>query len=126
MKHDTIEARDLPALVRSTWTEAQFNREFYKLASPLGWKCAHFRKARTKKGWRTAVEGDGAGFPDWILVRPYRVGRGTNHVIVAELKVGRNKLTVAQHRWLEAFMEVGIPAYCWTPDDWDKIVEVLS
>src|SRR5690606_21908778 len=31
---------------------------------------AHFRPARTKTGWVTAVAGDGKGFPDLVLVGP--------------------------------------------------------
>jgi hypothetical protein len=47
-----------------------------------GWRAAHFRPARTAKGWRTPVAADGAGFPDLVLVRRTRI-------VAAELKSGR-------------------------------------
>ena len=74
----------------------------------------------TKAGnWVTAVSGDGKGFPDLLLVR----GR---KIIVAELKVGKNKVTPEQMLWLDAFATAGVEAHIWRPENWDKINEVLS
>jgi VRR-NUC domain len=53
-----------------TATEAQYQATILDAAGLLGWKSAHFRPCRTLHGWRTAVGGDGAGFPDLLLVHP--------------------------------------------------------
>jgi hypothetical protein len=47
-------------------TEAAFLRQVLDLAKLRGWRTAHFRPAQTSRGWRTAVQGDGAGFPDLV------------------------------------------------------------
>lgn len=76
----------------------------------FGWRVAHFRPALTKHGWRTAVSGDGKGFPDLILVR--------EEVLAVELKVGGNTLSDDQAAWLEAFRAAGTDAHVWTDADW--------
>lgn len=81
----------------------------------------HFRPARTGSGWRTAVQGDGKGFPDLLLVR-----RSTKSKLVAELKVPPNECTTEQREWLADCEAVGIPALLWTPADWDEIEDVLE
>jgi hypothetical protein len=45
-------------------SEAAFTDAVIELARLGGWRVAHFRPARTASGWRTPVQGDGAGFPD--------------------------------------------------------------
>ncbi|HZZ80966.1 MAG TPA: hypothetical protein VFE62_20865 [Gemmataceae bacterium] len=99
-------------------TEASFTRTVLQLAKVRGWRCAHFRAALTKKGWRTPVQGDGAGFPDLILVKGC-------WLIAAELKVGKNEPRPEQTAWLEAFASTGAFAYCWRPEDWDEIEAIL-
>lgn len=107
---------------RSGPTEAEFTRMFLDLARLRGWMSAHFRPGMDRRGrWRTAVQGDGAGFPDALLVRP-RDGK----MLVAELKVGRNRTTPEQDRWLAAFRAAGVPAEVLTPDDWPKIEQLLA
>lgn len=59
-----------------------------------------------------------AGFPDLFMVRGDRI-------VVAELKVGRNKPTAAQRQWLDAFDGAGIVPHLWRPEDFDEIEEVL-
>lgn len=59
------------------------------------------------------------GFPDLVLLRPPQL-------IVAELKVGKNKPTPEQNLWLNLFEEANVPAYVWTPNDFEEIREVLS
>ena len=101
-------------------TEAEFQRQVLELAKLHKWRSAHFRPGMTAKGrWVTAVQGDGKGFPDTLLIR----GR---ELVVAELKVGKNKVTPEQAQWLTAFAEADIPAFVWTPEDWPEIVIVLS
>ena len=102
-------------------TEAGFTAAVIALAKLHGWRTAHFRPARTKDGgWRTAVSGDGAGFPDIILVRGDRM-------IAAELKVGKGTLSEAQRKWLCDFgLIIGITTCVWRPADWCEIVELLS
>lgn len=100
-------------------TEAEFTTQVLKLAKLRGWRSAHFRPAETKKGWRTAVQGDGKGFPDLVLLRG-------EDIIVAELKVGRNKPTTEQEEWLEAFNRANVSAWVWTPNDWPEIESRLG
>lgn len=101
------------------------------LASYTGWRTAHFRPAQTSKGWRTPVQGDGAGFPDLVLVRRERL-------IFAELKSDVGKLRPEQKHWLRdlEFVEHSIAdspetpngsveVYLWRPGDVEKIREVL-
>ena len=102
-------------------TEAAFTRQVAALARLHGWLIAHFRPARTAKGWRTACEFDAAGFPDLFLVRP-RDGR----LLAAELKVGQRKPTEEQLRWLSALEDAGVPTYFWRPDDWNAIEDILA
>lgn len=100
-------------------SEAEFTHMVIELARLRGWLVAHFRPAKTSKGWRTAVSGDGAGFPDLILVRGSKV-------LVAELKVGKNKVAINQGAWLHSFERAGIPAYVWRETDWQRIEKLLA
>jgi hypothetical protein len=99
-------------------TEARFLGMVLKLAKMKGWRTAHFRPARTATGWKTAVQGDGKGFPDLVLVKGSRL-------LVVELKVKRGQLTQEQQAWLLAFKGAGIEAHCWRPRDWPEIERVL-
>lgn len=100
-------------------SEAGFTDSVIAYARLRGWVVAHFRPARTAKGWRTAVSGDGAGWPDLFMVRDDRA-------IAAELKIPPNKLSAAQCAWVKALEAAGIPVYVWTPDDWESIVGALG
>jgi hypothetical protein len=104
----------------ATITEVEFLRQVIGLAQLFGWRVAHFRPAQTKTGrWITAVQGDGKGFPDLVLVRKGRI-------VIAELKVGKNRTTPDQQKWLAAFREVqGVAVYEWRPCDWGEIESVL-
>lgn len=44
-------------------TEAQFTDAVLEYAKVCGWRSIHLRPAKTEKGYRTAVQGDGKGFP---------------------------------------------------------------
>jgi VRR-NUC domain len=100
-------------------TEAEFTAQVIAFARLHGWRVAHFRAARTAQGWRTAVQGDGAGFPDLVLVKGTRM-------IVAELKAGRGKTTPEQDAWLTAFAAAGVSTFVWRPGDWRDIERVLA
>lgn len=106
-------------LKRTGPTEDEFLRQVLALAKLHGWRRAHFRPARTALGWRTAVSGDGAGFPDLVLLRGKRQ-------VIAELKARRKKPEPAQHEWLAAFDLVGAEVYVWFPEKWPEIESVLQ
>jgi hypothetical protein len=120
--------------------ESPFQRQILDLARWTGWRVAHFRPARTAAGGMvTAVQADGAGFPDLVLVRG-------PELILAELKTRRGRVTREQQVWLDAFEQVelavaalvelardlapdplplgAIPVVervVWRPADWDLI-----
>lgn len=94
-------------------SEADFTRQVIALAELFGWLAYHPLPLRTAKGWATGTQGS-AGFPDIALAKGGRV-------ILAELKVGKNKPTVAQRRWIAAS-----GAYLWTPDSWPEIEAILG
>lgn len=100
--------------------EKDLTKAVIALAKTHGWRVAHFRTAQTKSGnWVTPVQGDGAGFPDLILLRGWRG-------LAIELKVGHNKPTARQQSWLNAFQEVGWDAWVLTDKDWpDRMEKIL-
>jgi hypothetical protein len=105
--------------MRALKPEASFQTAVLDLALHCGWRRAHFRASRTAHGWRTAVAGDGKGFPDLVMIRRGRL-------IIAELKVPPNSLTPEQEAWLAAWREVeGAEVYVWTPDDFEAIRGIL-
>ena len=71
-------------------TETELLTNVLELSTLLGWRTAHFRPAMTSHGWRTAVSGDGKGFPDLVLV--------SGRVLFVELKGARGKVTVLSRR----------------------------
>ncbi len=99
--------------------EEAFMQQILEAAKLFGWRSAHFRPAMTMKGPRTAVGGDGKGFPDLLLIRGKRM-------IVAELKCGKNQPSEEQKRWLAAFDDLPeVVVVCWRPEMWDEIVAEL-
>ena len=99
-------------------TENDFLNQLLDLAKVLGWRRAHFRPARTAYGWRTAVSGDGVGFPDLILVRGRRI-------LAVELKSQRGALTEEQGDWLTSLQVAGVETHVWRPADFDAAVICL-
>ena len=100
-------------------SEAAFTAQIIQLARVLGWRVAHFRPAMTKRGrWVTAVQGDGVGFPDLIMLRHTRG-------IMAELKAAKGKTTPEQEAWLESARRAEFEAYVWRPSDIDEIERTL-
>lgn len=96
-------------------SERDFQQRIIDTAKHHGWSVHHGRPARTEAGWRTAVQGH-PGFPDLVLARE-------GVVILAELKVGRGKLTLNQRRWIA---DAGRHGRVWRPEDWDAILAELS
>jgi hypothetical protein len=103
-------------------TEDQLLETVLDLAATCGWMRAHFRPAQTGRGWRTPVSGDGAGFPDLILVPP-QPGR----VLWRELKSNTGRLRPQQEAWGNRLLAVGEDWAVWRPADWDsRIVPTLT
>ena len=103
-------------------SEEEFTRRVIAMADENGYLVVHFRPAMLQSGkWVTAMSGD-RGFPDLCMARD----TGTPRVIVAELKVGRNKPTAAQQSWLDAFRRAGVEAYLWRDTDLGLIERTLK
>lgn len=93
------------------------------LCDLLGWRSFHVRPAWTAKGYRTAMQGSGTGFPDLVLVsltpRP-------RPLLFRELKSDEGVLDDDQKAWRDALeaavQDIGI----WRPRDWDRIVEEMT
>lgn len=102
-------------------SEVAFQEQILCLARYLGWRSAHFRPAQTKDGWRTAVAGDGKGFPDLCLVHAKQ-----HRVIYVELKSETGKLSTEQEAWRDALLAAGQEWYLWKPGDYDKATEILK
>ena len=100
-------------------TEQAFLDWILHEAKKAGWKRAHFRAARTKKGWVTPVSADGKGFPDVLLLKDKRL-------VVVEAKSESGKLSPSQYDWLEKFGRAKAEVFCWTPSDRETILEVLK
>jgi len=100
-------------------TEAELQQNIIELANLLGWRAAHFRPALCKVGgrmvYRTAVSGQGKGFPDLVLARSGRV-------LFIEVKSSKGRLSPEQQEWLDVLPN----SYCWRPEDWERIVEILN
>jgi hypothetical protein len=100
-------------------SESDLLRGVLDIAKLYNWRSLHLRPARTTHGWRTAVAGDGVGFPDLLLVR----GRS---LVAAELKAERGRLTAEQDAWLYDLAAAGVDIHIWRPRDYpDHIAEVL-
>lgn len=94
--------------------EREFQDAVIELCRHYGVRIAHFRPARTERGWRTAVAGDGAGFPDCVLV-----GRT---VLYRELKADGGRLRPEQQVWIAKLRAAGEDVSVWYAHDLDGIV----
>lgn len=97
-------------------TEAQLQDAVIDLCRLYGLKVAHFRPARTDRGWRTPVGADGAGFPDLVIV-------GRNGVLWRELKSDRGYLSHEQQAWLCVLTAAGGDTAVWRPCHWPDHIE---
>lgn len=100
-------------LLADRMTEDQLLEHVLDAAKKLGWRTAHFRPAKTDKGWRTPVSGDGKGFPDLVLLRRGRM-------LVVEMKSETAPAPKAEQAdWLSAFEAVVSVQVCvWRPRHW--------
>lgn len=89
-------------------TEKQFMGQVIALANMSGWLVYHTHNSRRSE----------PGFPDLILMKGQRL-------LAIELKVGQNKPTADQRKWLLAFHKTGALATVWTPADWSDIEREL-
>lgn len=87
----------------------EFMQMVIEFAQLKRWWCYHTHDSRRSV----------AGFPDLVLLRPPQL-------IVAELKIGKNKPTPEQNLWLNLFEEANVPAYVWRETDWEEIKQVLA
>lgn len=97
-------ARALPPAI----SEAAFQARIMDAARRLGWLVHHSPRSTVRGRTMTAVVGY-PGLPDLILAR-----HGV--LILAELKVGRNKPSPQQLEWLAMLGPFG---RLWRPEDWD-------
>ena len=104
--------------IASLISERDWQRQVTDAAELFGWSWAHFRPARTERGWRTPVSGPlGAGFPDLILCRG-------GSLIAAECKSQDGRLRPDQRDVLDTLGQA-IPVYTWRPADLPQVLEIL-
>ena len=101
-------------------TEAEWQRDFIDLCHWLGWKVAHFRPAQTTRGWRTAVQGDGKGFPDNVCLNVRQQRK-----VWVELKAEGKKLSPEQEEWRDWLLVCGEEWYMFWPSQFDEAAEIL-
>ena len=92
-------------------TEDDLLRNVLHLAKLLGLRTAHFRPAKVGDRWVTAVQGDGKGFPDLVIVGP-------KGVLFRELKSAKGRLTREQSAWAAALIRAGGNWGEWLPKHW--------
>jgi hypothetical protein len=80
------------------------------LARLFGLKVAHFRPAKTDRGWRTAVQGDGKGYPDLTIAGP-------GGALFVELKSATGRPSREQQEWLAMLNRAGAGTAIWRPAD---------
>lgn len=110
----------LPASKPAPMSERDLLEAVLSLCKLYNWRTLHIRPARTEKGWRSPVQGDGKGFPDLLMVKGDRL-------IVWELKGARGVATDDQMEWLVALAGVADTAII-TPQHWHSgdVLKALS
>lgn len=99
-------------------SEETFQAAVIKTAWLLGWDHYHTLDSR----------GSDSNFPDLVLWRrkPADLIRFKVKMMVAECKRLGEEPTPGQRFMLQVFETAGIPAYWWTPNDWDEINSALT
>lgn len=90
-------------------TERAFQAQVVQYAKLHGWLVFHDFDSRRSE----------PGLPDLLMVRGSRL-------VFAELKVGKNKLSAAQEKWVAALSVTANAVYVWRPEDWQSIELVLG
>lgn len=105
-----------------TITENDFLKQVIDLAHLRGWMVAHFRPSVNRRGkWSTAVQADGQGFPDLVLVSANR-----ERVIFVEIKSAKGRLSESQCDWLSSLQCCdGVEVYMWRPYNFSEIERIL-
>ncbi len=90
-------------------TEDDLLRAVLDLARIAGFRSLHLRPGLNRRGfWTTAIQGDGVGWPDLLLVKPQRI-------VAAELKGDKGDVTAAQRSWLIDLEAAGVETHIWRP-----------
>jgi hypothetical protein len=115
-----VKLRGSKAILAGEISETALETSVLSYAKLRGWRTAHFRPAQDRRGrWKTPVSGDGAGFPDLVMLRAERL-------VIAELKSERAAEPDAHQRaWLVAWRAAGAEVHVWRPSDLDRIYETL-
>lgn len=97
-------------MIAEAISEKNFQELIVSLARNSGWLVFHTYDSR-----RCAP-----GFPDLVMVRG-------KHLIFAELKSQKGRLTAEQKQWLDRLWlsAEGLEVYLWRPSNWDDIEEVI-
>jgi hypothetical protein len=99
--------------------EAEWFRQVVEIAEMFGWSWAHFRPARTQRGWRTPVSGPlGAGWPDLTLVKGDRL-------LFVELKREKGRPKPDQVFVLQLLGDAA-EVYIWRPSDFEDVARILG
>lgn len=114
-------------------SETDFQAAVVKVMESLGWQWMHIRPARTRKGWRTAIEGPLG--PGWLDLFAIHVER--RRMLFAELKAERHEPSNDQvrvmaalqrfagdHTWVHGGIQVDV--YLWRPSDLRQPVETST
>ena len=126
MKQQTRTLAELKREIESTMSEEQLLARVIEIAHEHGWIVSHFRPSLSQSGrWHTAVQGDGAGWPDLVLCRPSRRIGKMGRLLFVELKSARGKLSEAQKAWIAALRDSGEIVHVWRPTDWEEIERTL-
>ena len=88
--------------------EADFQRQVVDLAKMLGWAV----------WWTKWSLHSPSGWPDLVLCRPPRL-------VLAELKVNAS-LSAAQRESLRILAATDVEVFCWKPNCWFQIEQVLG
>ncbi len=106
-------------------SERDLQNAIVQAAHLYGYMVFHARPALSAKGWRTAVQYDGTGFPDLVMV-------GKDRIVFAEIKSEKGKPSPAQQQWIAGLEAVArasstVRVCVWRPEDWpDRVLEVLQ
>lgn len=107
-------------------TEADHQRTFLQMARHLGWRSLVVNRVRVSgRGgcyYATPFGGDGAGWPDTLLVHEER-----GQMLAVELKADGGRLRPEQVLWHRALRACGVDVRVWKlPRDWTEAERALK